>query len=109
VEEKILQDFKDYFGNDYNEEQESTLLFCIRRAIQSFKNKKNYPESYKEENIEKDMERYQMCIFDLALYWCVMQGYEFQNSHSESGVSRSWKSEEDIYALHNVIPIAKIV
>lgn len=29
---ELLQDIRDYLGNDYDREQESTLLFCIKRA-----------------------------------------------------------------------------
>lgn len=109
VEQELLQDLKTYLGNDFDEEQEPTLLFCVKRAIQSFKNKRNYPSAYKKEYISDDMKKFYMCLFDLALYWCTMQGVEFQNSYSENGTSRSWQSEAEIYTLHNVIPIARIV
>ena len=109
MEIDILQDLKNYFGDDYDEEQEPTLLFCIKRAILSFKNKRNYPKAYSEQYIEDDMKRFYTCIFDLTLYWINMQGYEFQSSHSENGVNQAWNSESDIYALHNVIPVTRII
>ena len=46
------------------------------------------------------------CIFDLALYFLVKQGAEFQGSHSESSVNRSWESETEIYINHGVFPFA---
>lgn len=104
-----MQDLKNYLGDEYDEEQESTLLFCIKRAIQSFQNKRNYPETYSSETIERDMHRFYMCIFDLALYWCSRQGVEFHKSFSGNGENRSWESESAIYSLHNVIPIARII
>lgn len=109
MEIELLQDIKDYLGTDYDAEQESALLFCIKRAIKSFLNKRNYPDDYSDSTKDKDMNRFYMCIFDLALYWVNKQGLEFQESHSESGTSQSWKSEEEIYSLHNVIPIAKLL
>lgn len=109
MEKELLQDLKDYLGDDYEAAQESALLFCIKRALLSFKNKRNYPDTYSDTVINKDMEKYYSCIFDLTLYWCNMQGCEFQSSHSESGVSRSFDSERDIYVLHDVIPIARII
>lgn len=108
MELELLQDLKDYLGEDYNEEQEPAMLFCIKRAIKSFKNKRNYPSSYSENSIEKDMDKYYSCLFDLTLYWINKQGVEFQSSHSESGTGRNWDSENDIYVLHSVIPIARI-
>lgn len=109
MEQKLLQDLKDYLGDDYDESNEPALLICIKRAILSFKNKRNYPKTYSDTLINSDMEKYYSCVFDLTLYWCNMQGYEFQTSHSESGVSRSFNSERDIYVLHDVIPIARII
>ena len=109
MELEILQDLKDYLGSDYDEEQESTMLFCIKRAIRSFKNKRNYPDTYPENVMNKDMDKFYACIFDLTLYWREKQGVEFQGSHSENGTSRSWESESDIFSLHGVIPIARII
>lgn len=109
VELKILQDLKDYLGNEYDANQESTLLFCVRRAIRSFQNKRNYPDEYTELIVEKDMDKFYSCIFDLALYWVGKQGVEFHKSFSGNGESRSWDSEADIYSLHNVIPISRVI
>lgn len=109
MEAEILQDLKAYFGEDFKDMDEDTLLFCIRRAIRSFKSKRKYPDSYSDDTIAKDMDQYYACVFDVALYWCNMQGSEFQTSHSESGVSRSWETEDEIYAMHHIVPIARII
>lgn len=109
MEEEILTDIKNYLGDDYNEDSESAMLMCAKRAIISFKNKRHYPEWYPEETIQKEMESKRACLFDVCLYWAIKQGVEFQKSNSESGTSESWDSEGSIYALHNVVPIARIV
>lgn len=109
MEHRLLQDLKDYLGSDYNESDEPALLVCVKRAINSFKNKREYPDNYSESIIQKDMEKKYFCIWDDVLYWCNMQGMEFQTSHSESGTSRSWKSEDEIYIFHGILPIARIV
>lgn len=109
MEQKLLQDLKDYLGEDYSNFDESTLLICIKRAINSFKNKRNYPDNYSENLIQKDMEKKYFCIWDDVLYWCNMAGIEFQTSNSENGSSRSWQSEDEIYVFHGVLPIARIV
>ena len=109
MEQELLQDLKDYLGDDYDESSESALLICIKRAINSFKNKRGYPDSYSEAIIEKDMKKKYSCIWDDVLYWCNMQGCEFQTSHSENGTNRSWESEDEIYIFHGILPIARIV
>ena len=107
MEQELLQDLKNYLGSDYDEEQENTLLFCVKRALLSFKNKRNYPDIYSESMISKAMEKKYACIFDDLLYWYNMQGTEFETNHSERGTSRSWRSEDEIYAFHSVIPITR--
>lgn len=109
MEQELLQDLKNYLGDDYNESSEPALLICIKRAINSFKNKREYPDNYSESMIEKDMKKKYFCIWDDVLYWCNMQGYEFQTSHSENGTNRSWKSEDEIYIFHGILPIARII
>lgn len=109
MELEILQDLKSYLGDDFDPDNESALSFCVKRAVLSFKNKRNYPEYYSEDKITNDMNKHYACIFDLALYWCNKQGLEFQTSHSESGASLTWNNESDIYSLHNIIPIARII
>lgn len=109
MELELLQDLKDYFGDDFDDEQEGALLVCVKRSIKSFKNRRNYPSNYSENMIAKDMDRYYACLLDLTLYWAIKQGYEFQGSHSENSTNRSWESETEIYSLHNIIPIARVL
>ena len=109
MELELLQDLKSYLGSDYDSNQEFLVVFCIKRAISSYKNQRNFPDCYTQEVIEQDMRKHYACIFDLVLYWCNMQGVEFQNSHSENSTSRSWMSESDIYTMHKIIPIGRII
>lgn len=109
MEKELLQDLKNYLDSDYSGCNDSALLFCIKRAMISFKNKRNYPKSYSEDMINEDIKKHYACVFDLALYWYNKQGLEFQSSHSESGISRLWQKESEIYMLHNIIPIARII
>ena len=108
MEQRLLQDLKDYLGSDYNESDEPALLVCVKRAINSFKNKREYPDNYSETAINKDMEKKYACIFDDFLYWCIKQGVEFQGSHGENGVNMNFQSEDEIYIFHGILPIARI-
>lgn len=108
MEAELFQDLKSYLGNDYDLDMEFTYNVCVKRAISSFRNQRNYPLNYSDSIIENDMRRYYSCLLDLVLYWCNVNGVEFQKSHSESGTSRSWMTEEEIYTMHKVIPIGRI-
>lgn len=101
---ELINDLTEYIGDD--EMSENVIALSVKRAMRSFKNKRNYPSSYSEDKINTDMEKCYDCIFDLALYFLVKQGAEFQGSHSESSVNRSWESESEIYVNHSVFPFA---
>lgn len=104
MDEELMNDLSVYLTD--NPENEGILELAVKRAIRSFKQKRNYPSSYEDKKIISDMEKCYDCVFDLALYFLVKQGAEFQNSHSESSVSRNWNSDADIYVSHGVFPFA---
>ena len=104
MDEQLVEDLKNYIDNDI--ETARMIPLSAKRAVRSFKKKRNYPSGYTEEQINSDMEKCYDCIFDLALYFLVKQEAEFQGSHSENSVSRNWDSETEIYVNHGVFPFA---
>nr|DAE37896.1 MAG TPA: hypothetical protein [Caudoviricetes sp.] len=102
MDEQLIEDLTNYLEDDA--ETARMIPLSAERAIRSFKKKRNYPSSYSDEKINSDMENCYDCIFDLALFFLVKQGAEFQGSHSESSVNRSWNSETEIYVNHGVFP-----
>ena len=104
MDEQLVNDLKEYLSDDA--ETDGMISLSVKRAIRSFKKKRSYPSGYTEEKINADMEYCYDCIFDLALYFLLKQGAEFQESHSENSVSRNWESETEIYINHGVFPFA---
>ena len=104
----LVSDLISYFNTECADENESLFTLCAKRAINSFRTLRGYPKSFKEDSINKDMENYYYCLFDLAVYWYSKIGAEYENSHSENGTSRSWSSEKEIYAAHGVVPFANV-
>lgn len=102
MNEELVNDLTVYLADEADSPE--IILLSVKRAIRSFKKKRNYPSSYTEEKINSDMESCYDCIFDLALYFLTKQGAEFQSSHSESSVNRSWDSETEIFVNHGVFP-----
>ena len=101
MDEQLIEDLTNYLEDDV---ETARVILSVNRAIRSFKKKRNYPSSYSDEKINSDMENCYDCIFDLALFFLVKQLAEFQGSHSESSVNRSWNSETEIYVNHGVFP-----
>lgn len=105
MDEQLISDLTTYLEDD--EQTARVIPLAVKRAIRSFQKKRNYPESYTEENINKDMDKCYDCIFDLALYFLVKQGVEFETSHSENSVNAGWNSETEIFVNHGVFPFAR--
>lgn len=102
IEERLLGEAKIHFEQDeFNEE---VIKICIRRAINAFKSKRNYPSSYDDKKIQEDMEKCYDCIFELMLYKTAKQGVEGQSLHIESGVHRTYMNEDQIYVDHGIFP-----
>ena len=104
MSEELIADLTAYLADD--SETPMMVSLSVKRAIRSFKNKRNYPSGYTDEKINADMEKCYDCIFDLALYFLVKQGAEIQGSHTENSDKRSWESETEIYISHGVFPFA---
>lgn len=102
----VIQMAHDYDETD--EKMNAVLLYCAERAIGTFKSYMNYPGSFSQERIEEDMKANIHCLEDIAMYHASKHGVEFVDSYSESGQSRTWQSEADIYAMHGIVPYASL-
>ena len=90
---------------------DSSLLFLkLRSSIRSVRLARKYFNNSQyydtEERIENDMKNYYENIHDLASIRYCKIGAAGEESHSESGVSRTYYSEKD--CLAGVLPISKI-
>ncbi len=81
----------------------------VKDAYRKVKSKRCYQYSrYTDKQIEQDMyENYYSYVKSLALYYYNTIGAEHQVSHSENGVSRTWRNEDDV--LSDVISFVKIL
>lgn len=80
----------------------------VNDAYRKVRSRKCYENtSYSEQQIEKDLHnRHFQDIKDIALYNYGKDGAEFQLSHSENGVSRSWVTENEV--LGNITAFVKV-
>lgn len=92
----------------FDDNEENPLIEqLIRQATAEVIGKRNYPDSYTEEQIETDLKNYESNIVNLVVYDHSQAGEEFMASFSENGVSRSWKSRDDLFA--GIFPFAKVL
>lgn len=109
MQDELFEEIVQYLNEEDMEEQdENSLNVCIDRAIRLYKSKRNYPSSFSEDAIEKDMEEHHACIFDLALFFFFKMGAEYQTTHIENTIHRGYQSENMIFIIHGVFPYAKM-
>ena len=85
-----------------------TLKIKVNDAFRKVKSRKHYENtSYSTEQIESDLyEKHFQDIKDVALYNFSIMGADFQKSHNENGISRTWRTEDEV--LGNVCAFVKI-
>lgn len=75
-------------------------------AKESVINVRHYPSAWTEEQIDADLQKYEKVLIKLVIYDYNKEGMEFENSHTESGVSRQFQSRARIMA--DVMPFVEI-
>lgn len=79
----------------------------VRNAISEVKQLRKYPAWYSQDKIYTELnDMYFATIRNLALYDYNAIGAEFEASHNENSISRSWVSRDKI--VSSIIPIAKM-
>lgn len=109
MEFEIKDEVIAYLGDDYDESMDVKIEALIHRAIQRFKSYRKYPKTYTDSMIESDMSKYCACLYDLVIYWIAKEGAEFESFHIENGVQRAYISENSIFSLHCIHPIATLI
>lgn len=85
---------------------ETLLLSKVKNALREVKRARKYPSYYTEEQIQSDMYDYFSNIRNIALYDYNQIGAEYEESHSENSVSRSFIERDSLFA--GIIPLSRI-
>lgn len=81
------------------------LKVKIRNAIREVKAARDYPESYSEERINDDLQKYISNIRSIALYDYTKIGAEGQSQYSADGESIHYVDRNKMFA--GILPIAR--
>lgn len=104
MQEEIIALLTIELRNDDNFDAD-LLSVKVKSAYREIAHKRNYPISYTKELIERDMLRYFSNVKNLALYDYNQYGAEFEKSHDENGIGRSYVEREKLFS--GVVPIAR--
>ena len=87
-------------------EENPKIEMLISNAKESIINTRHYPSDWTDEKIEADLKKYTNVLINLVIYDYNKEGMDFENSHSESGVSRQFQSRQRLMA--DVVPFVHI-
>lgn len=91
---------------EVTEDSDIALLTSkINGAVREIKLSRNY-RGYSDDYINSDLENYYSNIKNLAAYDYCLVGGEFQKSHAENGINRSFSDRNDCF--NGVVPIAEL-
>lgn len=105
LENEVFEDLKVELSTDptFNG---TLLLSKVKNALREVKRARKYPTYYTDEQIERDMYDYFSNIRNIALYDYNLIGGEYEQSHSENSVSRSFVDRNSLFA--GIIPLSRI-
>lgn len=106
LEQEIFADLSAELSVSDENFNETLLLSKVRNAMREVKRARNYPKSYTDEQIEANMYDYFSNIRNIALYDYNQIGAEFEESHSENSVSRSWKDRDKLFC--GICPFVRV-
>lgn len=79
----------------------------LEQARNEIVEKRNYPETYTQDQIDRDVQKFENVMVNLAVYDRSQAGEAYMASYSENGVSRTWKDRNSL--LSGVYPFVKIL
>lgn len=105
LEEEIFADLSAELSTDqiFNE---TLLLSKVKNALREVKRARKYPSYYTKKQIQSDMYDYFSNIRNIALYDYNQIGAEYEESHSENSVSRSFVDRNKLFA--GIIPLSRL-
>lgn len=77
----------------------------LEQARNEIIEKRNYPETYTQDQIDRDVQKFENIMVNLAVYDRSQAGEAYMASYSENGVSRTWKDRESLFV--GVFPFVK--
>ena len=85
---------------------ENALRQKVINAIREVKTARKYPSYYTEEQIARDLYNFYSNVRNIALYDYNKIGGEFEQSHNENSVNRSFVDRNSLFG--GVIPLCKL-
>ena len=90
-----------------HKEDNPRLELLIKQSTNEVINRRMYPQSYTQEQIDEDLKKFEDVIINLTVYDRSQAGEAYMASYTENGVSRNWKDRDTL--LICVYPFVKVL
>lgn len=107
LEQEIFADLSAELSVSDEKFNETLLLSKVKNAMREVKRARNYPKSYSDSQIERDMYDYFSNIRNIALYDYNQIGAEGQSSSGENGTSRSYVDRDKYFC--GICPFVRVL
>lgn len=88
-------------------EDNPRLELLIKQSTNEVINRRMYPKSYTQEQIDEDLKKFEDVIINLTVYDRSQAGEAYMASYTENGVIRNWKDRDTL--LVGVYPFVKVL
>lgn len=106
IQSELIQDLTIELTLSDDQFNSELLTSKVTNALREVKTARNYPDTYTEEKIATDLNKYYSNIRSIALYDYNKIGAEYEDSHSENGISNSFSDRDKLFA--GIIPLARV-
>lgn len=90
-----------------HKEDNPRLELLIKQSTNEVINRRMYPQSYTQEQIDEDLKKFEDVIINLTVYDRSQAGEAYMASYTENGVSRNWKDRDTL--LVSVYSFVKVL
>lgn len=105
MEEELIEDLKTELEITDENFNLALLTSKVKTAVRDVMTARNYPTSYSEEKIAKDMRNFYSQCRAIALNDYSKVGAEFEETHNENGTNRHYISRDKLFA--GIIPLGR--
>lgn len=110
MESKLMDEIIEDLTSELKQEPQfnsDVLSKKVKNAIREVRMRRNYvATSFTEKQIISDLENFYSVIRNVALYDYNQVGAEFENSHSENSISRTWTDRSELFkSVHAFVKV----
>lgn len=106
IEQELIADLTEELSIDDENFSEKLLASKVKNAVREVKQARNYPSEYTDEQISKDVKRFYSNCRNIALNDYNKIGQDFEESHSENGVTQ--KHTDRLKLFSGIVPICRV-